>query len=65
MTRTNATYAAAVRAVTAVTAVHEEVHEGTGREQQVAHDAEHARPVLGEQKEGRDHQESEQRQPGR
>jgi hypothetical protein len=56
---------AAVRAVTAMTAVHEEVHEGTGEEQEIGHDAEHVRPVLGEQEEGRDRQESEQRQPGR
>jgi hypothetical protein len=55
---------AAVRVVTAMTAVHE-MHEGTGEEQEIGHDAEHVRSVLSEQEEGRDSQESEQHQPGR
>jgi len=50
---------AAVRIVTAVTAMHE-VHEGTGEEQEIGHDAEYVRPVLGEQEERGDRQESEQ-----
>jgi hypothetical protein len=54
-----------VRVVPSVTAVHEEMQERTGQEQEVRGDAEHVGTVLREEEEGRDDEEPEQGHPGR